>query len=616
MKRIIAAFIKYYLFWVVYFTFFKVLFILYNYPVLNNLPTSEIWGIFRHGIVMDFSAAGYLSLFPGVIFGLGYLVTARFSTSFLKYYTLLLLILMTVLGISDSGLYQPWGSRLNAQLFEYLKTPGGIIASLDWWQLVLIPILFTGIIWGSMWLFNRMLPQNNLKTTRMEWYGIPAVLLLAAALILPIRGSLDSSPMNHSSVYFSEYIEANQSAYNYFWNLMHSTFQNNKSKMTVHYMDDTEAETVVRAHDNSALTVPKLILQKEGKPTNIILVLLESFSNKIIEPFGGLPGVTNRLNEFYEEGIAFPNFYSTGNRSDKGMSALIGGFPSDMRRTTALSFPDRMSQLDYLPRYFANMGYNMSFYYGGDVNFYNTRAVMIESGIKKIVSKENFPLKLGRKQNWGVPDEYLYARLFNDLKNEPQPFFNMVYTISSHEPFDIEGYKKFNGSSVEQKYLNVAAYADSCLGNFIDSLKQTDYWENTLVIITSDHTSLQPGPSNITEPSTYNIPLIMIGGVVPEHQVCECFGNQNDLGPMLLNQLGQKHKPDILSKDFLVEGDYAFYFRQEGWGFVSPEMGWFYNINTNMQDFFYNYSPEKTDSVMHFAKAYVQYLHNVPFNKM
>jgi phosphoglycerol transferase MdoB-like AlkP superfamily enzyme len=257
----------------------------------------------------------------------------------------------------------------------------------------------------------------------------------------------------------------------------------------------------------------------------------------------------------------------------------------------------------------------MSFYYGGDVNFYNTRAVMIKSGISKIVAKENFPQEIGFKQKWGVPDEFLYARLFEDLKKEKQPFFSMVYNISSHEPYDIKGFQKFDGNSVEQKYLNVAAYADSCLGVFIDSLRQTDFWGNTLVIITADHTSLQPGPSSIIEPATYNIPLIMIGGVVQQHRICEQYGNQNDLGPMLLKQLGLEHKPDVLSKDFLVDGNYAFYFRQEGWGFVSPDMAWFYNVDTRMQDFFYNRTPEKTDSVVHFAQAYVQYLHNTPIGK-
>ena len=55
----------------------------------------------------------------------------------------------------------------------------------------------------------------------------------------------------------------------------------------------------------------------------------------------------------------------------------------------------------------------------------------------------------------------------------------------------------------------------------------------------------------------------------------------------------------------------AFYFNMEGWGFLSPEAAWFNDINTGALDYFYNNSPEKTDSLMNFGKAYVQYLHDV-----
>ncbi|MFV0346921.1 MAG: LTA synthase family protein [Bacteroidales bacterium] len=616
MRKLLVVFLKYYLFWLLYFTAFKIVFLIYNLQLAHALPFSDLWGIFRHGIIMDLSVAGYFSLLPGVAMSLGFLFTSRFCSYFLKYYTLLMLILLTFLGLSDMGLYPAWGSRLNAQFLMYLETPGGIYASLSWWQLLLFPTLWIGIVWLSMWTYGRLLPIKELFQIKAKWYGSLTVLILSGALIIPIRGGLDRSPLNHSSVYFSKHLVANQFAYNYFWNFIHSVLKSKDGDIKLNYMDHKEAESILKEHYKTDLQAPQIIDTLAGKPTNIILVMLESFSNKIIEPLGGMPAITPRLNGFCHEGIAFKNFYSTGNRSDKGMSALIGGHPSDMNPNTALVFPDKMSKLDYFPKYFANRAYNMSFYYGGDVNFYNTRAVMLQSGIEKIVSKSDFPLDIGLKQKWGVPDKYLYARLFEDLKQEKEPFFSMVYNISSHEPFDIADYSKIKGNSSEKKYLNVASYSDSCLGVFIDSLKQTPFWDNTLVIITADHTSIEPGPSNITEPATYRIPLIFIGGVVKQHFISERFGNQNDLAPMLLKQLGWQHKPTLLSKDFLVDDSYAFYFRSEGWGFISPDMGWFMNMNTGKRDFFYNNTPAKTDSLMNFAKAYVQYLHDTPLDKM
>jgi len=612
MKKILVAFLKYYLFWLLFLTAFKVFFVTYNYPAVAGLSTADFWGIFRHGVVMDLSVAGYFSMVPGLVFSLGFLFTSRFSSYLLKYYTLAALLFLTVLGLTDAGLYPAWGSRLNAQLLMYLETPGGIYASMTWWQLILFPALWLGIVGVSFSAYNKLLPRVELAKMKLTWLGIPVMLFMTAFLIVPIRGGFDRAPLNHSNVYFSTRLEANQFAYNYFWNFMHDVMKNKKAQVKVNYMSTEEAKAILEAHDKDGTNAPAIIQPVEGKPTNIILVMLESFSNRVIEPLGGMAGVTPRLNQFCKEGIAFNSFYSTGNRSDKGMSALIGGFPSDMSRSTVLAFPDKMAKLDYFPRYFADKGYAMSFYYGGDVNFYNTRAVMIQAGMERIVSKSDFPYELALKQKWGVPDEFLYARMFGDLKQEKEPFFSMVYNISSHEPFDIEGYNRFAGNTVQDKYLNVASYADSCLGVFIDSLKQMPLWENTLVIITADHTSLQPGPTTVVEPATYQIPLIMIGGVVKTSFISDRFGNQNDLGPTLLKQLGWEHRPDVLSKDFLADDSYAFYFRGEGWGFMSPEAGWFMNTNTGRQEFFYNVAPAKTDSLMTFAKAYVQYLHDDP----
>ncbi|MFV0377133.1 MAG: LTA synthase family protein [Mangrovibacterium sp.] len=612
MKKVIGSFLKYYLFWLLFLTAFKIFFVAYNFPALKGIPAGDIWGIFRHGIIMDLSVAGYFSMIPGIIFSLGFVFTSRFSSYLLKYYTLLVLIFLTVLGLTDAGLYPSWGSRLNAQFLMYLETPGGIYASMSWWQLLLFPILCCAIVWLSFYCYNKLLPLKKLAEMRLKWFGIPVLLFLTATLIIPIRGGFDRAPLNHSKVYFSEHLQANQFAYNFFWNFMNDVMKNKKARIEVKYLSRDEAKTILETHDKKALTAPQLIYPNEGKPVNIVLVMLESYSNKVIEALGGIPGITPRLNGFCKEGISFRSFYSTGNRSDKGMSALIGGFPSDMSRTTLLAFPDKMAKLDYLPRYFADHGYAMSFYYGGDVNFYNTRAVMIQSGIDKIVSKSDFPFDLGLKQKWGVPDEYLYARMVDDLKQEKEPFFSMVYTISTHEPFDLPGYNKFPTSSVESKYLNTVAYADSCVGVFIDRLKEMPFWENTLVVITADHTSLQPGPTTVTEPATYQIPLILIGGVVKDSFISERIGNQNDFGPMLTKQLGWEHKSSLLSKDFLVDDSYAFYFRGEGWGFISPEVAWFMNTDAGKEEFLYNHAPLKVDSLMRFAKAYVQYLHDDP----
>ncbi len=614
MKSTFVYFLKYYLFWILFMLGFKIFFVLYNIDTYSALDFTDLYGIFLHGFKMDLSAAAYFTLVPALLFTFGFFAKNKITPFIIRYYTLFVLILLIILAIVDAGLYVEWGSRINAQFLTYLKDVGGMYASLNWWQLILLPISWFALVYFIYKRFKKHFALEKMSNLQIKlWHAIP-LLLLSAALIIPIRGGLDRSPLNHSSVYFSTNLNANQAAYNYFWNFMYSVLKSKDKAVAVNYMDSQEAKRVLLAADDKYPAKP--MIQLNGKACNVVFVMLEGISNKTIERLGGMRNVCVNLDKACDEGIAFSNFFATGARSDKGMISLVGGRPSDMNRRTALAFPNKLTKLDYLPRYFAKQGYDMSFYYGGDVNFYNTRAVMIESGMKDIISKSNFPTELGLMQKWGVPDEYLYAKVFEDMKNRPQPFFSMVYNISSHPPYDIpKHFNKFSRKTDEGTYLNSVAYADSCLGVFIDSLKASEMWNNTLVVISSDHTSRLPGLSDNNSPERYRIPLILIGGVVKQKkELNRTFANANDLSVTLVKQMGWEHKDDLLSKDFSNGNGYAFYFTDSGWAYCSEKYAWYQDVNTKQRITFYNELKDDSLQVEHFAKAYVQYLHEEHLN--
>lgn len=607
MKHSLSFFLRYYLFWLAFFLFFKAFFLLYNNQLLETLPASDILGIFTHGIIMDLSAAGYLSFIPGLLATVGLVFFPLVSRSIIKYYSLLLIIILVLMGLGDAGLYEEWGTRINSQIILYLKNPGGMYAAMSLFQIIALIVLWVSlsVIWfiGIRWICSTS------GFSKSNWKSIPVMLLLTAALVLPIRGGLNTSPLNYSNVYFSQNLDANQSAYNFFWNFMYSMGQTKFNRQLVNYMPEKEAKQIVDSYSDSITNYP-VYINSNGKPVNIVVVFLESFSNKLIAPAGGLPDATPRLNQLCNEGILFSEFYATGIRSDKGMCAFLGGYPSVMNETTILATPEKMSRLYYFPKKFKEQGYNLSFYYGGDVNFYNTRTALIQSGFNHIVDNTNYPKQISSLQKWGVPDEYLYARMYNEITQQKEPFFSMVYNISSHEPFDIPNYHKIKGEEKKYKYLNSIAYSDSCLGNFIDSLKASPLWENTLVVITADHCSSLPDPTNVQKPLNYRIPLIWIGGVIDTSFVCTNIAMQNDFGPTLVQQMGLNDTIPKFSKNIFGKRHYAFYFRDIGWGFVAPGINLFENINEGTEKIFLKETDDDWDSQLVFAKAYVQYLHD------
>lgn len=608
MKRSVLYFLKYYLYWFLYFLGFKLLFLIYNIESTLTLGWGDLLGAIIWGFRMDLSAAGYLTAFPGLLMALSPLFKLDRIEKLIRYYTLFMLLPVTMMGILDFGTFPAWGCRLNGQIIPYLGNPAEMAASLNLIEYGIVIFGEIGLVWLSYWLFKRFFPIVGSRRKPEPLKKIPVLLLLTGALLLPIRGSLNTSPLNFSSVCFSQKLFANQAAYNFFWTFSYALLNNTTNTIPVHYMDLKTAEMELRGVEElSQYVAPQYINKKQ--PVNVILVILESFSNRVIEPLGGLKGVAPRINGFCREGLLFSSFYSTGTRSDKGISSLLASYPAVLKSSSVLLYPDKMKHLDLLPRYFADRGYDLSFYYGGDPDFYNQKMLIRQSGIQKMVSRGSFPIGVSMMQKWGAPDAYVFDRAFKDLDKKVKPYFSIVYTLSSHEPFDVPNYEKIPGKGGREAYLNSVSYTDQSLGAFIDKLKSRPNWKNTLVIITADHTSREPGPTTVEEPATYRIPMLWIGGVVDSVKLVNNICMQTDLAPTLIQQMGWKMKPTMFAKNIFGPRQYAFYYQEAGWGFISPGVGFFDNMELGQKTFFYIKDIANKDSLMRFAKGFTQYLH-------
>ena len=100
------------------------------------------------------------------------------------------------------------------------------------------------------------------------------------------------------------------------------------------------------------------------------------------------------------------------------------------------------------------------------------------------------------------------------MQAEKTPFFKVVFTLSSHEPFDIpmKPFIKGNGDGI--KYLNSIHYTDKCLGDFIEKCKSSKLWDNTLFVMIADHGVRLPNNDLVSNPSCFKIQMLWIGGVL------------------------------------------------------------------------------------------------------
>ena len=606
MKKILIVFLKYFLFWLIYFLLSKNIFLIYNFNLTGSLSFDEITGIFFHGIKMDISLVSYLMVFPGIVLSFSFLCPPKILSSIFKIYTFLLLFIITFINIIDLGLYQHWGTRVGISAFDYAGDPQGAVSSVmlkDIFAAIAI-ILFYGILF--VWLFNRFLMKSIVEAAHQKWYYFPVMLLITGFLIIPIRGGLGTSPINLSTVSFSSKLYVNQATYNFMWNFFKTVERKKKMVNPCNYSDQISARKKFDLFESQRVNSDSLIVDIDTTNLpNVILIILESFSNKVISSFGGKFNVCPNLDSICTDAIIFPSFYASGNRSDRGMSAILGSYPSLLSQSI-INYPEKSHKLTMMSDYFNRHGYWSSFYYGGDIDFYNLKSLVLQGEYKNIVGQDDFPKEIRNMSSWGAPDGYLFERVLKEI-DKPQPFFTVAYTLSSHTPFDVPA-EIIKGDSKQDKYLNSLAYADKCLGDFIREFKKTELWKNTLVIITADHGALDPGPTEIIEPVTYQIPLVWTGGVVKKPGKIDKIGGQPDLIPTLVKQFGWELDPVLFGHDLLSTPSYAFYMCDTGWGYVSNE-GEFY-FDQNSAKFKSFVITGNTEPDYDFAKAYLQVLHD------
>lgn len=602
----IIRLLKYFIFWMIFFLLAKAIFLISTYGLSSSLSFGEIFGIFFHGLIMDISTACYLLILPGLTYSFRLVLSAKFVDRFIWIYTLIVLAVSSFLVSVDLGLYPHWGTRVNVTAFNYINDPVAMRASLSVID-VLKGLLLTGILTtGFSVLYRRIFLRKSESEAKLKWYFIPAQLFVVATLIIPIRGGFDTSPLNLSSVAFSPKLYVNQAASNYLWNFAKSVEKRKRLQNPCLYMPADQCSALFNQQMKADSVVsPRLINLEAGKMPNVVLIILESFSNKVIASLGGRQGIAPNLDSLSKSGTVFTNFYSTGNRSDRGISAVLGGYPS-LLSTSIMVYPEKSRSLTILAEYFNRKGYYTSFYYGGDINFYNLKSFVLQSNIGEIVAKSDFPAELGRMTKWGVPDGYLFERAMNDLEEAKEPFMQTIYTVSSHPPYDVP-FSKIKGTSNEARYLNSIAYTDSCLGVFIDSFRKSRHWKNSLLIVTADHGHMEPGPTDITDPASYRIPLIWTGGVVDSLQRIETVCMQSDFPATLVHQLGWQPDSSVFARDFFRANPFAFYMLDTGWGYVTPTKFYYFDQNTgSFTGNVNNIQPKDTE----FAKAYMQMLHD------
>lgn len=573
--KLIKSFLKYILFWLVLFTTQRLLFFTYHYKQISEASISDQCWLFIKGIRLDLSMSGYFLLVPILLLIIQWFTPKKsiLLDKIVSIYTIILVVVVVLIGIIDLSIYKEWGTKINSRAIEFLLlSPGEAIASSTSSPVVFSSIIFIVQIILFVWLYIRYFKFEYDQKLHLFW-RFTLLPVFAFIGVMMMRGGLQLAPINQSAAYFSKYTSVNHASLNTEWNLMHSVIENHFSNANPYaFMDTNEATRVVdslyNAHNNDTSSI-----LKTAKP-NIVFVVLESFTSDVVEHFGGEIGVCPNLSKLADEGLSFTNVYASGDRTDKGIIAILSGFPSQAVRTI-IQQPDKFEKLPSLPKTLSNNGYSTTFFYGGESEFANFKSYLVSTGIEKIIDKNDFSANQ-MNSKWGAHDGYLFEKSLYDLKKQKEPFFSVILTLSSHEPFEIPVSTPYTGEDLPSKFRKAAHYTDQCIGEFIENAKKETWYKNTLFVFVADHGHRLPKEyEKAYDVHKFRIPLLFYGEVLKDEYKAKkitSIGSQTDISKTILSQLNIADSTYKWSKNLLDNSTgFAFYSYDNGIGWVDEK---------------------------------------------
>ena len=593
MRSSIWFLLKYYLFWLLFSVIAKGLFLLYQYPETLSLTGMDYLFIFWKGLRVDLSFGGYIMALACVVMAACVFLPSRWLKPVFSLLTLLLLATSALIVVGDLEVFANWGYHVDATPLLYLKTPGEVMASTPTFLILLLVLLWGAWVVGGYFLYRRWIACSTPPRRPRKWHAL-IYLLLGGAMILPIRGGLNVSPMNVSFVFFNpRNMYANQAAINPVWNFLYEVTHLGKIKGSFVHMPPERAEELLSRVYRAEGEYPRVLTTERP---NVVVLLLETFSSN------GWDVMVN-LQEVAREGITFSNIYATGNRSDRGLLGVISGFPAHPE-VSMLKYPNKTYEQPRFPVDFESKGYNTAFYYAGDLNFGGFRSYVTMS-FQHVVTEVDFSGEaIKNRFKWGVHDEYMLERLHEDLLQATSPYLYMAFTMSSHEPFVVPTETIIPGEDKGSMLKNAIAYTDRCLGAFFTKCKASGVWDNTLFILLADHGTRHIGNLFPYQPEAYKIPLIFTGGVLQvKDSIVNKLGSQTDMIATLYGQLGMDASAYRYSKNLLNPGatPFAFYAYSNAAAVLNEQGGYILDLKSgqNLGD---NLHPDAEE----FVKAYLQ----------
>ena len=520
-------------------------------------PTDGSWFILLQGVRFDIVLMGML-VGPALL-AAPWLSGRKFGGSLLRYYLVVITFFVVWVELGTIPYIDQYDARPNYIYVEYLKYPREVFSMLlTSYGLLMVIVAFVTLASA------RMAWRLTTGASRVSSYQrVPGALLLmpviAVLIFAMIRSTLDHHPVNPSTVAFTTDSMVNQLPLNSPYTLIYAIYEQYRDSKggAANYgkMDENEAlrivveyaglEGKVDLQSDSPTMHDQVATRRLDRPLNLVIVLEESLGAEFVGSLGG-KDLTPNLDALADEGIWFERLYATGTRSVRGIEAIVSGFPPTSKRSV-VKLTETQKDFFTIANVLQKQNFQTSFIYGGSAHFDNMRRFFLNNGFQTVIDQKDFE-DPKFESTWGVSDEDLFLKAHEFLSNRgDQPFFSLVFSSSNHKPFEIPAGKVETRTGPEGPREMAVAYADYALGRFLELARVSNYWDNTVFLVVSDHNSRVKG-AHLIPIERFHIPGVILGSGIEPRRV-PGITSQIDLLPTLLSLMGVDSRHPAIGRD-------------------------------------------------------------------
>lgn len=278
---------------------------------------------------------------------------------------------------------------------------------------------------------------------------------------------------------------------------------------------------------------------------NIVFILVESYLSVVSDLSVNGKEVTPYMNELkrcrggYFNG-QMKSCINTGESSDAQVMYFSGLIP--LSKDMAITYITHDSIVGLPKLLLEQKGYSTYMTIPTTLDIWHQAEANMKYGIGTTYSTVQY-----EQANW-ANDSVTFAIASDRQKQMAEPFFHAILTFSMHSPYDKDRFPEIDDlvfpdsyPTEYKNYLKCCHYTDRQIGRYIEGLKSSGQYDNTVIIIAADHEAhaefLHVPKEDL---DNLNVPIYIVNARINMDNAYKGEILQIDLYPSLMDMFGIK----------------------------------------------------------------------------